>query len=148
MEIADLLHSVSLRLLRRVRRSDLLAPVGPAQLSALSVLYFSGPIALGALAEVEQVSQPTMSRIVHSLFDVGAVTKVRDPSDGRSQLIEIAGVGRTIFEASRRRRLETVRDLISGLSPMTLQLLALTLPEIARAIGGPPAGEAGTGEGA
>jgi len=38
--------------------------VGPAQLSALSVLVFGGPRSLGELADAEQVRPPTMSRIV------------------------------------------------------------------------------------
>ena len=40
---ADHLHSAAIHLLRTLRRSDARLGVGPAQLSALSVLVFGGP---------------------------------------------------------------------------------------------------------
>ncbi len=64
---ADRLHSAAIHLLRRVRLQDAAAGVGPAQLSALSVLVFAGPKALGELAAAEQVKPPTMSRVVAGL---------------------------------------------------------------------------------
>jgi DNA-binding MarR family transcriptional regulator len=61
---ADRLHSAAIHLLRRVRQQDTASGVGPAQLSALSVLVFAGPKTLGDLAAAEQVKPPTMSRVV------------------------------------------------------------------------------------
>lgn len=52
---ADRLHSAAIHLLRRVRKQDEAAGVGPAQLSALSVLVFAGAKTLGELATAEQV---------------------------------------------------------------------------------------------
>src|SRR5258708_35393759 len=63
-ETADRLHSAAIHLLRRLRVRDRESGVGPAQLSALSVLVLGGGSrALGELAEAEQVRPPTMSRI-------------------------------------------------------------------------------------
>ena len=42
-ELADRLHSGALHLLRTLRREDASLGVGPAKLSALSVLVFGGP---------------------------------------------------------------------------------------------------------
>src|SRR5258707_12671198 len=64
LETADRLHSAAIHLLRRLRVRDRESGVGPAQLSALSVLVFGGPRSLGELANAEQVRPPTMSRIV------------------------------------------------------------------------------------
>jgi DNA-binding MarR family transcriptional regulator len=132
--VAERLHSVSIRLLRKVRKADLEAPVGPAQLSALSVLYFSDALPLGRLAETEQVSAPTMSRIVASLERLEAIARHPDPEDARSQLIGITTVGRTIFDAARERRIEAVAAVLKALSPMTVGVLDLVLPELAQAI--------------
>src|SRR5271154_4830680 len=66
-EVADQLHSAAIHLLRRLRVRDRETDVGPAQLSALSVLVFGGPRSLGELADAEQVRPPTMSRIVAGL---------------------------------------------------------------------------------
>jgi hypothetical protein len=49
--IADRLHSTSIHLLRRVRRADETNRLSAANLSALSVIVFGGPISLFTLAE-------------------------------------------------------------------------------------------------
>src|SRR5690348_3368431 len=67
MDLADQLHSAAIHLLRRLRVRDRESGIGPAQLSALSVLVFGGPRSLGELANAEQVRPPTMSRIVAGL---------------------------------------------------------------------------------
>ncbi|MGH9778857.1 MAG: MarR family winged helix-turn-helix transcriptional regulator, partial [Candidatus Acidiferrales bacterium] len=55
LAVADRLHSAAIHLLRRLRKRDLETGVGPAQLSALSVVVFAGPRTLGELARAEQV---------------------------------------------------------------------------------------------
>src|SRR5260370_28081290 len=73
--VADLLHSAAIHLLRTVRARDQRMGIGPAQLSALSVLVFGGPRSLKELADAEQVRPPTMSRIVTRLVPVGLARK-------------------------------------------------------------------------
>ena len=129
------LHSVAIRLLRRARISDRDAAVGPAQLSALSVLYFAEePVAVTALASAEQVAQPTMSRIIGSLAAAGAVSRTSPAGDKRVQLIRISAKGRRIFEAARERRLEVVRDVVGRLSPSGLSALETAMDELAAAL--------------
>src|SRR5258706_5447171 len=71
-EAADRLHSAAIHLLRRLRVRDRESGVGPAQLSALSVLVLGGgPRSLGQLAEAEQVRPPTTSRIRAGLVRPG-----------------------------------------------------------------------------
>src|ERR1700687_3372955 len=80
--IGDLLHSAAIHLLRRVRERGGSMGIGPAQLSALSVLVFAGPRSLEELAEAEQVRPPTMSRIVTGLVRAGLVHRGKT-EDGR-----------------------------------------------------------------
>ncbi|MGH9644237.1 MAG: MarR family winged helix-turn-helix transcriptional regulator, partial [Terriglobales bacterium] len=75
VNLADQLHSAAIHLLRRLRVRDRESGVGPAQLSALSVLVFGGPRSLGELADAEQVRPPTMSRIVAGLQRSGLVRR-------------------------------------------------------------------------
>src|SRR5215472_16823368 len=82
LETADQLHSTAIHLLRRLRVRDRESGIGPAQLSALSVLVFGGPRSLGELADAEQVRPPTMSRIVSGLEKAGLV-KREETEDGR-----------------------------------------------------------------
>jgi DNA-binding MarR family transcriptional regulator len=80
VRLADQLHSASIHLLRGVRRVDARSGLPPAQLSALSVVVFGGPLSLGALAAAEQVRPPTMTRIVDALEAAGLVTRRPDPA--------------------------------------------------------------------
>jgi hypothetical protein len=66
-QTADRLHSAAIHLLRRVRREDESAGLGPARLSALSVVVFGGPIRISELAWAEQVRTPTITPIVAGL---------------------------------------------------------------------------------
>src|SRR5271165_2727364 len=83
LEVADRLHSCAIHLLRHARKQDVRAQVGPARLSALSVLVFGGPMALGQLAAAEQVKAPTMSRIVAALQRSGLAKIQTDARDAR-----------------------------------------------------------------
>ena len=83
LEVADRLHSAAIHLLRYARKRDVLARVGPARLSALSVLVFGGPMALGQLAAAEQVKAPRMSRIVAGLKRSGLARIETDGKDAR-----------------------------------------------------------------
>lgn len=103
-QIADRLHTAAIHLLRSLRRHDAALGIGPAGLSALSVLVFGGPRSVGALARAEQVRLPTMSRLVASLERDGLVTRVPDPRDGRSAIVHPTGVGRSVLRRGRERR--------------------------------------------
>ena len=50
-EVADLLHSAAIHLLRRAGEQDASAGITRARLSALSVVVFRGPLTLTARAE-------------------------------------------------------------------------------------------------
>jgi DNA-binding MarR family transcriptional regulator len=103
--IGDLLHSAAIHLLRKVRAQDRSAGIGPAQLSALSVLVFGGPRSLKELAEAEQVRPPTMSRIVVSLERTRLVRR-KTTDDKRRMLLEATARGVKILREGRHRRVE------------------------------------------
>src|ERR1700728_4527690 len=98
---ADRLHSAAIHLLRRLRKQDAASGVGPAQLSALSVLVFAGPKTLGALAAAEQVKPPTMSRIVAGLKRRRLVEVTRDPRDTRRTHIRSTPKGTRLLQQAR-----------------------------------------------
>src|SRR2546429_1286878 len=91
--IADRLHSAAIHVLRRLRVEDKAIGLSGPRASALSVIVFRGPIAMGALAEAEQVRPPTITRLVASLELAGVVRRVRDRSDGRGQPLEATAAG-------------------------------------------------------
>jgi DNA-binding MarR family transcriptional regulator len=115
-EIADRLHSAVIHLLRRLRVRDRESGVGPAQLSALSVLVLGGgPRSLGELAEAEQVRPPTMSRIVAGLVRADLVRRGKT-EDGRRVRLEATAKGTRILQEGRQRRVESLAHVVSSLS--------------------------------
>lgn len=121
--IADRLHSAALHLLRYVRRPDAELGVGPAALSALSVLVFGGPRTLSQLAAVEQVRAPTMSRIVTGLERAGLATRAPDPADRRAVRIRATPAGRRVLHRGRARRVARLTALLAPLDPRKLDEL-------------------------
>jgi len=122
-QTADRLHSAAIHLLRRLRVRDRESRVGPAQLSALSVLVLGGgPRSLGELAEIEQVRPPTMSRIVTSLERAGLVRR-RATDDGRRVHLEATARGTKVLQQGRLRRVESLAQALSSLSKEDQQRL-------------------------
>src|SRR5437763_10392090 len=112
-EIAERLHSAAIHLLRRLRVTDRASGIGPAQLSALSVLVFGGPRSLGELADAEQVRPPTMSRIVAGLQRAGLVRR-HATEDGRRVRLEASAKGTKILEAGHKRRVESLAKALAS----------------------------------
>lgn len=114
--VADRLHSAAIHLLRRVRKQDSASGVGPAQLSALSVLVFGGAKTLGELAAAEQVKPPTMSRIVSGLGRSRLVEVTFDRHDARRMHIRATPKGTRLLQKGRRRRIEYLAAHLESLS--------------------------------
>ena len=121
--IADRLHSAAIHLLRRLRVRDLASGIGPAQLSALSVLVFAGPRSLSELAEAEQVRLPTMSRIVAGLESSGLVRR-RETEDKRRVRLEPTAKGTKILHEGRKRRVESLAAAVQSLSDAQMRRLS------------------------
>lgn len=136
LEAADKLHSAAIHLLRRLRVRNLGSGVGPAQLSALSVLVFGGARSLGELADAEQVRPPTMSRIVSGLERAGLIRR-HATEDGRRVRLEATAKGKRILWEGRRRRVESLASALTSLTESEagrLRELVELLPEIVRKI--------------
>jgi DNA-binding MarR family transcriptional regulator len=127
-EVAYQLHSAAIHLLRRLRVRDRETNVGPAQLSALSVLVFGGPRSLGELADAEQVRPPTMSRIVAGLQHSGLVRR-HATEDGRRVRLEATPRGVSLMWEARKRRVESLASAVERLRENERQQLrdSLTL---------------------
>ncbi len=140
--LADGLHAVAIHLLRRLRREDEAMGLSPARASALSVLVFGGARSLRQLAQAEQVSAPTMSRMVAAMEAAGLVRRRPDPADARGVRIAATARGRRILEAGRARRLERLTALLEGVAAGDQAVLAravVVLQGLLREQGPPPA---------
>lgn len=121
-DLADRLHSAAIHLLRRVRRTDPLAGIPAAQLSALSVLM-GGPRTVGELAAAEQVRPPTMTRLAQEMERAGLVIRQEDPNDARVVRIRWTTKGEKALSDAREMRLADLEKRLRGLSASDLAAL-------------------------
>jgi DNA-binding MarR family transcriptional regulator len=124
LAVADALHSAAIHLLRGVREEDERTGVGPARLSALSVLVFGGPMRLTDLARIEQVKPPTMTKVVAGLESAGLVRRRIDEDDARAVRLEATARGTKLLQEGRRRRVERLAAALDGLDVDEVETLA------------------------
>jgi DNA-binding MarR family transcriptional regulator len=123
LETADRLHSAAIRLLRLVRSEDAQSGIGPAQLSALSVLVFGGAKTVSELATLEQVRPPTMSRIVDGLVRKKLVQRVEDEADRRTVRVSTTAKGEKLMLAGKERRVKALAARFDALAAAELKTL-------------------------
>src|SRR5262245_28661100 len=128
---AERLHSIALHLMRGLRRQDEALGVGPARLSALSVLL-SGPKTISELAEAEQVRLPTMTRIVSALEELGLARRLPHPSDRRSVRVEMTPRGAETMTLGRSLRVERLARGLGALDEAELARVEAALDVLER----------------
>jgi DNA-binding MarR family transcriptional regulator len=101
------------RLTRTVTRAAGL-DVPTASLRLLSQVDELGPVTIGALADADRCSQPTMSSAVQTLCRRGWASKTPNPEDGRSSLVALTGAGRQVLGDARRKRADVVVGLFAA----------------------------------
>lgn len=131
--LADRLHSLAIHLLRRIRRSDEIAGLSAPRLSALSVVIYRGPISLTELARAEQVTAPTMTRLVQALVRAGLVERSVDETDNRVVLVRATPAGRSTLESARARRLAALEELLDRLSSSDAAIVEQAVTALERA---------------
>ena len=123
-DAADRMHSAAIHLLRRVRvADDESMGMTPARRSALSVLVFLGPQSLSDLAAAEQVTLPTMSKLVATMERDGLVRRERDPGDGRIVRLHATAKARRMAERGRERRLAVLESLLGDASAREVEIV-------------------------
>lgn len=136
--VADALHSAAIHLLRRVREVDPEAGIGPARLSALSVLVFAGAQRLTELAAKEQVRPPTMTKVVSGLERDGLARRRADPDDARAVRVEATPRGRRLLVGGRERRVARLAEGLAQIDGEALDVLARAAAIMERLAAGLP----------
>jgi DNA-binding MarR family transcriptional regulator len=133
--LADRLHSAAIHLLRRLRKEDVTTGLGPARLSALSVVVFGGPLRISDLAKAEQVKTPTITPIVAALEREGLIVRGADATDARAAILRPTAKGRKLMSAARGRRVRQLAARLQALPVDDRQVLeraASLLRELSR----------------
>ncbi|GIL36614.1 MarR family transcriptional regulator [Phycicoccus jejuensis] len=116
------LRMVCMRISRRVRFESS-TDLAPHQFSAL-VRLEDGPRTPKEVAEIEQVSAPSMSRTVNGLVERGLVARADDPTDGRQVILSLTKEGRRAIRETRRRRDQWLATRLERLTDDERALLA------------------------
>lgn len=124
--------AASLRLstarLARLLRQQAGTGLSPSQQSVLVSIALEGPLTLGRLARIEQVTPPTITRIVGRLADDGLVARQIDSSDRRIARVRITAEGERRLEHSRQRRNAWLAQRLEGLDSRQRRALEAALP--------------------
>jgi DNA-binding MarR family transcriptional regulator len=128
-------HGVN-RLARLMRQQDD-GDLGATATAALATVRKRGPLTLGELASFEQVSPPTMTKVVEKLEGRGFVTRRIDPDDRRVARVSVAAAGTRYLERSRARRAAWLAARLDRLAPQQLAQLAGTIELLEAVIGEP-----------
>ena len=134
-QTSDLLHSASIHLLRRAAEEDARSGMGPARLSALSVLVFRGPLTLGELAAAEGVRSPTMTRTVQGLEQAGLARRRPHETDRRATLVEATARGHRLLQAARGRRIDRIEAALAELDSEEVEVVARAAEIVERLFG-------------
>ena len=123
LDVADHIHSASLRVLRGRRRQDDKWGLSAPRLSALSVVVFGGPITLGDLARAEQVKPPTMTRLVQALESARLVRRTADSGDARIVWIKATPKGRKLLFKGRAARVRALSNRLASFTSEEVEAL-------------------------
>ena len=129
-QLSNDLVVLSARLVREVRRNSVDLPAASTRL--MSLIDELGPSTVGALAQADRCSQPTMTGLVNGLVDKGWVQRDPHPDDARSALVSMTPAGRTKLTAVRRRNAALVAERIesSGRSEEELATAVAVLSDL------------------
>ncbi|MCW2868116.1 MAG: hypothetical protein JWR20_2304 [Marmoricola sp.] len=119
-ELSNDLVVLVARLVREVRRHNTGVPAASTRL--MSLLDELGPSTVGALAQADRCSQPTMTGLVNGLAEKGWVARTPHPDDARSSLVAMTTEGEHVLAGVRRTNAALVAERIArtGRSPADL----------------------------
>jgi DNA-binding MarR family transcriptional regulator len=122
------LNSAAIHLLRGLRAADRASGVSAARLSALSVLVFGGPRTLGELARAEDVTSPTMTRIVDGLVELGLAARDPHPDSARQVLVSPTPDGEHLMHDAAQLRVDVIVSALRQLPTEDRRVIASAAP--------------------
>ena len=131
--LASSLRMAVMRLARRLRAEHGDENLGLSQISALASLMH-GPLSPTALAQIERIQPPSMTRVITALESRGLIVREDHERDKRQSVIAITDAGRTIIDEDRARRKAWLVSLLKEMSEQDRQSLRTVLPVLEQII--------------
>lgn len=135
--LANELSIMAVRLIRWLRAADEGTVLTGPHTSAMAVIVHSGGIAPSALAELEQVRRPTITRVVNELVARGLVRREPHPTDKRGAVLVATSEGLARWHAGQLRATAPLAARIEALGGDERRQLEEVLPLLARIMAPP-----------
>jgi DNA-binding MarR family transcriptional regulator len=121
------------RLAYHLRTPATRSGITPTRLTALSALTrYPDGVRQGDLAELMNISAPSMTRLVEILDAAGWVERRRDPEDQRCLLIVLSPVGQKTLDTLRDESASQLSEELADLTPDERTTLAAAVPVLRR----------------
>ena len=131
--LASELRVSVMRLRRRLANErDPANPLSIATMAVLGSLFRHGDLTVGALAALERVQPPSMTRKIKSLEEGGYVARRAHETDGRVVVVALTAQGRDTLHADRRRRDEWLARQLRDVTPEERAVLRAAAPILQR----------------
>ena len=117
------------RLAYHLRTPATRSGITPTRLAALSALTrYPDGLRQGDLAELMNMSAPSMTRLVEILEEAGWVDRRRDPADQRCLLLVLSAVGRKTIETLRDESATQLSEELTDLTAEERATLTAAVP--------------------
>jgi DNA-binding MarR family transcriptional regulator len=117
------------RLAYHLRTPATRSGITPTRLAALSALTrYPDGVRQGDLAELMNMTAPSMTRLVEILEEAGWVERRRDPADHRCLLLVLSKMGRKTVETLRDESATQLSEELADLSAAERATLAAAVP--------------------
>ncbi|MBO0844416.1 MAG: MarR family transcriptional regulator [Nocardioides sp.] len=117
------------RLAYHLRTPATRSGITPTRLAALAALArFPDGVRQGDLAELMNVSAPSMTRLVEIMSDAGWIERRRDPHDQRCLLLALSPVGVKTLDTLRDESATQLSEELDDLTPEERAALAAAVP--------------------
>jgi DNA-binding MarR family transcriptional regulator len=117
------------RLAYHLRTPATRSGITPTRLAALAALArHPRGLRQGDLAELMNISAPSMTRLVEIMSEAGWVERSRDPGDGRALLLVLSPVGVKTLETLRQETTSALSRELADLTTPELSALEAALP--------------------
>lgn len=127
-ELAHAMRIAVMRLSRKLRNRGGDSTLTLSQASALATLDRCGAVTPGALAEMEMVQPPSMTRLLSALEERGLVVSTPHPQDGRQKLVRVTPVAHQMLDADRAERRAWLMQRMATLTERELATLRAAVP--------------------
>jgi DNA-binding MarR family transcriptional regulator len=114
--------------LQRIVRQQAMGGLNLAEGSCLAVIDRHGPLSLSDVASRENLSAPTVTKIVSRLEGQGLIERLADPTDRRVSMVAVSTSGAALLELVRGSRTAYLHRKLSELSDENLTRLLAALP--------------------